>query len=215
MEQNKRLIWVGIIACILFYILEIVTDIWFGAQVPGYDWKKESLSYIGAAGSPIAHWVELWGFAFSALLLLFALAFYLTFKGYKWVGVATFFLFIYALGEGIGSWSFPINAPNTPLTMDARLHNIFGGIGDTGLVLFPFVMMLLFPKADNQIFHLYLWSVVVIGVTMATFFLTAKFAQPNNFMLHYKGLWQRLYLLNYHSLFLIMAIKMSKLLLKK
>jgi hypothetical protein len=93
------------------------------------------------------------------------------------------------LGEGLGSGCFPINPPGTLITLNAKLHNIFSGIGDAGLVLFPFALMLAFPQKENQKLHIYLWSVTGIGLVMASFFMIAKYFHPDNFFLNFKGLW--------------------------
>lgn len=186
---KPTLVWLGILSCWLFFILEPMTDFWFGSKFPGYDWMKQSLSYLGQSGSPIEHLVLWWGIAFSLLLSLFGWSFYLAFEKKKWVSIATAFIIIYALGEGVGSGCFPINPPDTPVTLDGRLHNIFSGIGDTGIVLLPFVLMLMFPKKENRKFLFYLWIVVGLGLCMASFFLIAKFFHPDNFILHFKGVW--------------------------
>jgi hypothetical protein len=206
--MTKVLVKTGIIACWLFFILEIVLDIWFGSKFPGYDWTKQSLSYLGQSGSPIEHWVFIWGIAFTALVSLFALAFYQVYKPGNWALTATILLVIYALGEGLGSGSFPIDPPGTLPTLDGKLHNIFSPIGDAGLVLFPFALMLMFPARENPKLHIYLWSVFGMGILMVSFFLVAKYDQPDNFILRYKGVWQRVYLLNYHFMLVVTSFKM-------
>ena len=158
----------------------------------------------------LEQWVLIWG-VFSALLFtLFTYTFYQLYKTKKWIGIATFFLIIYGLGEGLGSGCFPINPPDTIITMDAKLHNIFGGIGDTGLVLLPFVFMLMFPKKEHQKLHIYLWSVVGIGLVMASFFLIAKYFHPDNFILSFKGVWQRIYTFNYYLMLLVISWRMVR-----
>ena len=208
--KNRKSHWVlwAFISCWLFFLLEIVTDFWFGSKFPGYDWTRQSLSYLGQSGSPIESWVCAWGVGFSLLLVLFSIGFYQTFKHRKWSSVATAMIVVYGLGEGVGSGFYPINPPGTTETVAGFLHNLFSGIGDAGLVLLPFVLMLVFPKKANPGFQKYLWSVVCFGMMMATFFLIAKYAAPDNFILYYKGIWQRLYLLNYHLMLVSLSFKM-------
>ena len=209
MKKIKNILWIGVISFWLFFVLEIVTDIWFGSTYPGYNWKTQSLSYLGQSGSPLEHLVLIWGIFFTILIILFANAFYQLNKSKKWVKIATGLLILYGLGEGIGSGCFPINPPGTTLTLDAMFHNIFGGIGDTGLVLFPFALMLMFPKKENNKFNTYLWSVVGIGLLMASFFLIAKYYKPDNFILSYKGVWQRIYTFNYYVMIGVVNWKMA------
>jgi hypothetical protein len=210
MKRRNNTLWIGIISLWLFFVLEIVTDIWFGSKFPGYDWKKQSVSYLGQSGSPIEQWVLIWGVFFTLLFTLFTYNFYQFYKSKKWLGIATFFLIIYGLGEGLGSGCFPINPPDTIITMDAKLHNIFGGIGDTGIVLFPFVLMLMFPKIEHQKLHIYFGSVVGLGLVMASFFLIAKYFHPDNFILSFKGVWQRIYTFNYYLMLLVISWQMGR-----
>lgn len=207
--MRKKILWIGIISFWLFFVLEIATDIWFGSKFPGYDWKTQSLSYIGQSGSPMEQWVLLWGVVSVILITLFAHTFYKIYKSKKWASIATFFLIIYGLGEGLGSGCFPINPPHTLITIDGSLHNIFSAIGDAGLVLLPFVFMLMFPKKENQKLHIYLWSVVGIGLLMVSFFLIAKYFPQNNFILSFKGVWQRIYLFNYYMMLLVISRQMA------
>jgi hypothetical protein len=119
-------------------------------------------------------------------------------------------LLLYGFGEGIGSGLFPINPPDTSITVDGRWHNIYSGIGDTGMVLLPLWLMLMFPRKENRKLHAYLWTVVGIGLVMTSFFLVAKYYQPDNFILHDKGVWQRIYTLNYYVMLLVLSFKMLR-----
>lgn len=165
---------------------------------------------MGQSVSPIEHWVTLWGIFFSLLIILFDIAFYQNYKLNKWTKPAALALLIYGLGEGLGSGCFPINPPNTIITLDARLHNFFSGMGDTGIVLLPFIFMAMFPKIQNQKLHNYLWTVVGIGILMASFFLIAKYFKPDNFILAFKGVWQRIYTFNYYIMLLVISFKMMR-----
>lgn len=208
MEKRKNTLWIGIISFFSFFAMEIVTNIWFGSKYPGYNWKTQSLSYLGQSGSPLEKWVLLWGVFFTILLTFFAYSFYQLNKSNKWAKIAAGMLIIYGLGEGVGSGFFPIDPPGTVLTMNGRLHDIFGGIGDAGLVLFPFMLMLLFPKIKNPKLHIYLCTVVGIGLVMVSFFLVAKYFHPDNFIVSYKGVWQRVYLFNYYIMLGVINWKM-------
>jgi hypothetical protein len=210
MTKRKIIIWIGEISIWLFFALEIITDFWFGSEFPGYSWKAQSISYLGQSGSPLESRVLTWGIFFTILITLFAIAFYLFYSQKKWVITATFLLMIYGLGEGVGSGCFPVNPPGTEITTDAKLHNVFSGIGDAGIVLFPFVLMLMFSGKENLKLHIYLWTVVVIGTIMASFFLIAKYFHPDNFILSYKGVWQRIYIFNYYIMFLVISLKMIR-----
>jgi len=208
MAKNRTFIKIGLVSFWLFFLLEFLTDIWFGSQVPGYNWKTESLSYLGQCGSPIQYKVTLWGVFFTILIYLFSKALYHAYQSNKWIKFVVAALLIYGLGEGLGSGCFPIDPPGAALTLSGRLHNIFSGIGDAGIVTLPFLLMLMFPRKDYRIFHVYLWFVVGIGFIMAAFFLVAKYYRPDNFILAYKGVWQRIYTFNYYIMLLILSFEM-------
>jgi Protein of unknown function (DUF998) len=208
MKGRKKIIWMGLIAFWIYFILEITTDILFSSKFPGYNWKTQSLSYLGQTGSPIESWVSLWGVLFSVFLTFYTLAFYWNYQSNKWVKPAAFSLLIYALGEGIGSGCFPIDAPGTLLSLNGRLHNVFGGIGDAGIIMLPFFLMLMFPRNESRKLRSFLWVVVGAGTTMAILFLIAKYYRPNNVILTYKGVWQRTYTFNYDLMLLVISIRM-------
>lgn len=92
MKRKIIILWLGIISYWLFFILEIVTDIWFGSKLPGYNWKTQSLSFLGQSGSPLEQWVLVWGVVFTTLITLFAYTFYQINKPKKWAIIATVFL---------------------------------------------------------------------------------------------------------------------------
>ncbi|MEZ4777601.1 MAG: DUF998 domain-containing protein [Bacteroidia bacterium] len=203
----SSLILMGSIAFWIVFGMEFVLDFWFGVRFPGYDWLQQSISYLGQEGSPVEAEVRIWGFIFFGLFTLFAIALYLGFRPNKWAVAAAGMIFIYGLGEGIGSGYFPINPPGTPVTISSQLHNIFSGIGDAGLILFPFVIMRIYLKKDHLNFHRYIWIMIFMGVLLAALFLIAKYFQPDNIILYFKGLWQRLYLLNYYVFLFVISIK--------
>jgi len=208
MAKNRTFIKIGLVSFWIFFTLEFVTDIWFGSRFPGYDWKSQSISYLGQSGSPIQNWVTLWGVCFSILIILFSNALHHEYQSNKWIKFVMVALLIYGLGEGAGSGCFPIDPPGTALTLSGRLHNVFSGIGDAGIVALPFLLMLMFPRKDYRVFHTYLWFVVGLGLISAALFLVAKYYQPDNFILAYKGVWQRIYTFNYYIMLLILSFEM-------
>ena len=210
MKKRDTIVWIGFISIWLFFVTEITTDIWFGSRFPGYSWKTQSLSYLGQEGSPIEHWVSIWGVGVTLLISIFAYSFFQTYKSYRWAKIAAIALLVYGLGEGIGSGCFPIDPPGNDLTLNGRLHNIFSGIGDTGIVLLPFIFMFMFPRNKNRKLHVYLWIVAGFGLAMASFFLIAKYVHSDNFITDYKGVWQRIYILNYYTMLLVISVKMLK-----
>ena len=204
--------WVktGAMACLLFLTLEMAIDIVLSTSLPEYAWYRSSISQLGHGESPFASWVMVWGFCFFALLTTFALGFYRAYTRQAHSFWASLMIFIYALGEGLGSGLFPLDPPGADPTVSTLLHNVFSGVGDLGLIAFPFFLLWVFPRNTHLSFHKYLWWVISLGLTLLILFLLAKYAPPAAFITNLKGLWQRLYLLNYHLLFVVVALKMLR-----
>lgn len=202
------LVKIGLISIAFFLIASLFLDFYLGSLLPGYDWKSQSISYIGNSLSPLLFWVKCWGVLFSICLTLFARAFYYYFKGNFWALTGTLCLLLYGFGEGIGSAFFPINPEGFPENSSSFLHNLFSGIGDIGLVGFPFLLLLIYPSSNFPFIRKIIWSVILIGFTFGAFFLVAKYIHPDNWVVEYKGLWQRLFILNYHFMFGVLGIYM-------
>ena len=120
--------------------MEIVTDIWFGSNYPGYNWKAQSLSYLGQRGSPVEQWVQLTSILFTILITFFAYSFYQINESNKWAGIAACMLIIYGLGEGLGSGFFPIDLPDAIVTMSS-LNVIAGELDGLGLLMASFFLI--------------------------------------------------------------------------
>ena len=117
--------------------------------------------------------------------------------------VVSLLIAIYGLGEGIGSGLFPLNPPETPFTVAARWHEIFSGIGDSALILVPVMLLRGYPERSGL--RRYLILVTGIGLTMVLLFLLAKWGATDNFILSHKGVWQRVYVANYHIMLLVVS----------
>jgi hypothetical protein len=186
--------------------MEIVLDWWLGSRYPGYDWKSQSISYLGQSGSHLLGLVKVWGILFTGFLAIYAIAIRGIYRGKKGTNITFAFLIIYAIGEGLGSAFFPINAPGDSFGLSALMHNVFSSTGDLGLMLFPFCLMKFYRDQYGRSFYQYLWIVVSVGFLMGLFFTIAKYYEPNNFILHYKGVWQRIYTFNYHLMLVMVGI---------
>ncbi len=149
-----------------------------------------------------------WGFCFALLLLLFATAFRLVFPPTLFTRLATVAISIYALGEGVGSGLFPIDPLKAAETMSGDLHEILSGIGDAGIVLLPFILLRMDSFQKRTGFKKYLKFVICLGFGCLSLFLFAKWAPQVAGISNYKGLWQRIYTLNYHAMFLVLNFEM-------
>ena len=201
--QRKLWIYIGVFAALCVCMGEFFTDTWLATLYPEYDWMKQSISYMGQEGSPVVFHVAVWGVLFTLFFLLFAVGFFQAFGGKnKWVILASAMIGIYGLGEGIGSGFFPINPEGTTYTSSAFYHDLFGGIGDVGLVGAPLVMMKVFP--NQKYFNFFKW-VTIVGISLALLFVFARYFNIETGIFSYRGIWQRLYLLNYNIFLLAIA----------
>ena len=199
----------GLISIALFFLNEIVFDWWLSGKFPDYNWQQQSISYLGQRGSPLLTYVEIWGVVFTLLLTIFICSVFYEYKDIPHSKVAAILLLIYAWGEGIGSAFFPINAPGQPFDKSAMLHNIFSSSGDLCLMGFTALLIIRFRSQYTKSFYYYLGSVLIIGISMGSMFSIAKYYRPNNMILEYKGIWQRLYNLNFHLMLLLIGFHLT------
>lgn len=207
-DRNSSIVRVGFLACWLLIFGEWITDIYFGHLFPGYNWHQQSISYLGQVGSPVEQAVKYWGVVFSILLVFFARGYWEAFRPGVLPAVVAFLIAIYGLGEGIGSGQFPINPPDMALTTAAKWHNILGGIGDTAIVILPLVLFREFRHRTKL--SRYFILVIILGLAMAGLFLVAKWWAPTNLISQFKGLWQRIYVSNYHLMLGVLSFQMMK-----
>lgn len=210
MRKGSKSIFVfaGIIACFVFVVVDLGSDLWFGMHIPKYNWLTESISRLGQPGSPFEDLVMIWGFCFAFLLLLFANAFRLVFPPSRITRLATIAICIYAIGEGVGSGLFPIDPLKAADTLSGTLHEVLSGIGDAGIVLLPFILFRIDYFKEKRKFRTYLKFVIGIGFSCLALFLFAKYAPRITGISNYKGLWQRIYTLNYHVMLIILNFEM-------
>jgi hypothetical protein len=148
--------------------------------------------------------MNVWGVIFSLLFLIYAYGLRKTiFKEGLWQHIAVWLIAVYGLGEGAGSGLFPYNHIGNELTLSAKLHSVFSAIGDVAMVLLPFVLTKVFPKHHFPRLNLVAWFVGISGPVLIIIFLLAR-----QNIVPLKGLWQRLFLLDYYLLLMIAAIDM-------
>ncbi|MCB0602889.1 MAG: DUF998 domain-containing protein [Saprospiraceae bacterium] len=208
LPRNKRIIRTGFLACWLLVLGDWLADVYFSHHFPGYSWQQESISYLGQAGSPVEHAVKYWGIVFFVLLVLFARGYWEAFRPGFPAAIVSILIAIYGLGEGMGSGLFPINPPGTPFTIAAQWHEILSGIGDAAIILMPFVLTRMFR--DRKGLRRYLLMTTLTGLAMLVLFFLAKWWAPDNFILAFKGLWQRIYVANYHVMLLVVSLLMIR-----
>jgi hypothetical protein len=190
--------------CFIACIGDFAVTFIIGYIYKDYSFLTQSQSYLGTSKSPVAIYMNTWGVIFSLLFIIYAYALKKTiFKDGFWQQLAVWMIIIYGVGEGAGSGLFPYNHIGSELTLLGKLHNIFSAIGDTALVLLPFVLTKVFSKQNFPKLYLYSWFVGISGPVLIIIFLLA-----GQNIVPMKGLWQRLYLLDYYLLMIVIAIDM-------
>lgn len=167
-----------------------------------YNFLTQSESYLGIDNSPVAIYMNTWGIIFSLLFIMLAYALSETVfsKGF-WQRTALWLIAIYGLGEGAGSGLFPYNHIGNELTLSGTLHSLFSGIGVIALVLLPLVLLKIFPRHVYPKLNRFTWFVAFSGPLLITAFLLAR-----QNILPLRGLWQRLFILDYYLLLMVMTM---------
>jgi hypothetical protein len=194
-----------IAACIADLVLIYV----FGKQIPGFNQLKSTLSSLGVSTSPVAGAVTVWSVTLGTIFVFFAFGFRETFHTYgKQINKASWLIILYGLGENVASGIFRADEVNGKLTTLAYLHDFLGGIGVVAILLLPFVMRKIFSAFSFPIFFRYSGIVSAAGL-IATFLFSFRLEYfAGSFLYNYSGLWQRIFLINYYSYFIVIAIMM-------
>jgi ABC-type spermidine/putrescine transport system permease subunit II len=207
--KKERRGWIisAAIVCIVTCFADYIITFMLAEKYPGYNRLTDTLSKLGATASPVGKTISCWWLILSVFFIFFSIGFYQAFrhKG-KTAYIATWLIVIYALGEGMGSGLFPADYKEHGLTLSLIIHDTLSGIGVGSIVVLPLVIMQLFRKEKFRFFILLSMIVTVIGLSMLILFSIAKiFNDPDNIILSYKGLWQRLMNANYYLYLIAIA----------
>ncbi len=172
---------------------------------------KDTMSILGASVSPVAHAASIWWVIMGLLLIFFGIGFRKAFseKGLFAKG-ASWLIILYGFGEGIGSGAFKANHIVNGLTTSLLIHDILGGIGVAAILLLPLIMQKVVEKNENPVFFRMSKIIFITGIITVLLFLFRYLPDENNFLSVYKGLWQRLFMLNTYIYLTTIAILMIK-----
>jgi hypothetical protein len=183
----------------------IVTFI-LGALFPGYNSIHHSESYLGTSQSPVAFYMNAWGIVFFVLFLIYSIGLrkFLFIQG-KWQLTVVICVALYGLGEGLGSGLFPYNHVNKVLTLSGELHSFFGAMGGIALAIIPLGCYKIFHRESYLKLNRYSLIVFIAGIILVIPFLLSESG-----IISYRGLLQRVYILNYHAFFSVIALVMIR-----
>jgi hypothetical protein len=197
MLRSTNFIIFSAIACIIACFGEFVFMFILGSYFPGYNQLKDTMSSLGASISPVSNQISLWWVIMGVLLIFFGIGIRMAFNNNrKHTNVASWLIILYGFGEGLGSGLFKANHTVTGVTNSAIIHDALGGIGVAAILVLPLFMVKVIPKNEAPGFYRMSRIIFVTGLLTVALFLFRYSSDPNNVLLVYKGLWQRLFMLN-------------------
>lgn len=211
MISKRFLIRAASIACFIACIGDFWVTFILAGYKPGYSHLRHTMSMLGVTNSPVAALISTWWIILGFLIIFFAIGFANTFSYHHWsVKISTWLLILYGLGEGLGSGLFKADRVNNSLTLAGNVHEIMGALGTISILLLPLLMIRIIPRSVNRPFHTLSWIVFITGLVMLTMFLFRFSSYQIEGLFLYKGLWQRLFVLDYYIYLMIIAVIMIK-----
>lgn len=211
MKKNETFIYVSAIVCIAVCIGEFVALFVLGSFYPGFNHLKDTMSSLGASNSPVSNEISTWWVIMGLLFIFFATGLRKAFseKG-LYSKIASWLIILYGFGEGVGSGAFKADHIANSLKISAVIHDILGGIGVTAVLILPLIMQKVITKNEMPVFYRLSKIVFIAGIVTVGLFLFRYSSDENNFFTLYKGLWQRLFMLNTYLYFSSIAFIMIK-----
>jgi hypothetical protein len=211
MINKKLFIIISCIACIVACVGDFAVMYIYDGYYPGYSQIFNSISSLGASDSPVSFQISTWWVILGFLMILFALGFRMAFsENNKYIIIASWLIIIYGLGEGMGSGFFKADYVNNVITTSGKIHDILGGIGIFAVFIFILVTQKIFTKAFYPRLYQLSWIIFISGILILVLFSFRFFNSENNIIGLYKGLWQRLLVLDLYIYFLVIAFLMFK-----
>ncbi len=182
-----------------------------GSRYPGYNHLTDTWSSLGASLSPVSDGMSLYWVITGILFIWFAVGFRFAFSpADSSVRMAALLIFLYGLGEGAGSGLFKADHVGDSLTFAAEIHNLVGGIGVLALLILPLVMPKIIPDSKFAGFHTLSRLIFIAGCLWLLLFLSRYLPYKESFFVRYKGLWQRLFVLNNYLYLTVIALRIIR-----
>ncbi|SFD50420.1 DUF998 domain-containing protein [Flavobacterium phragmitis] len=209
--NTKQSNWIKIAAlfCIIVCIADFIVLFVLGNYYPGYSHLRNTMSSLGASVSPVSAILSTWWIGIGIVFVFFGFQFRKAFdSNAKNVKIASGLIMLYGLGEGIGSGIFKADRIAGKMTSSFVMHDLAGGIGLIAALLLPLFMNKVISKKENPFFYRLSWIVFVFGIITMLLFTIRFSSDETNLIIHFKGLWQRLFLLNLYVYFTAISIIM-------
>ncbi len=205
--MKNKFILIASIACFIACIGDMLSSFILGTYYySGYNYLWQPISVLGASVSPVSELMSTCWIVAGILFIIFAIGLRMAFSTVgKSIKLAAWLIIIYGLGEEIGSGVFPGNHIGNQLTTIGIVHNIVGGFGITALLILPLVFQKIIPKFQYPKMFKFSWFVMIFGLITILLFTASKLVEPSNNIISYRGLWQRLFLLNYYIYLMVIS----------
>ena len=211
MVKSSRYISISVTALIIACIGEFMTIFVFAAYYPGYSQLKEPMSALGSPSSPVSDEISLWWIIMGLLFIFFGWGFKRAFSDKGKIALyASLLIILYGFGEGIGSGLFKFDENANGFILSSFIHNVLGGIGTTSILIFPYSMQKVITKNENKSFYRFSQIAFFTGLLLILLFIIRYSKDYSNFLVLYKGLWQRLFMLNIYVYMIVLAIIMVR-----
>jgi hypothetical protein len=208
---RKAMVTLSVLLCIAGCLADLVLLYVFGNHIPGYSQMTCTISSMGISGSPVSLAFSIWSVILGVFFIFFGLGFREVFqKGGKSSRNASWLIITYGLGEGIASGVFKADHINGSLTIISLMHNVLGGIGVIAVILLPMVMMKIFRHGLFPLFYRFSQVVWGIGLIFILLFSLRILFHEDSIIYTCKGLWQRIFLVDYYLYFTVIAVLVLK-----
>ena len=206
---SKNFIIISCWLCFGVCIGDLMILFFMGNRFPGYSQLTGTISSLGASNSPVSNFVSVWWILLGLFFMAYAYSFAILLKNRgRIVKIIAWLIAIYGFGEGIGSGLFKADYINNTMTTSAYIHDTLGGFGVIGILIMPLFMKRIFTKETNPSFYILNTIVFYAGLFFSGLFLF-RFMN-GNFFYEYKGIWQRLALINNYIYFSSLSAVMLK-----
>jgi hypothetical protein len=211
MINRKILVFAGSAACFAGCTCDFISLFILGPEYPGYSQVYDTMSSLGSSASPVSDIISIWWVILGILMIIFAFGFRAAYaSGDKYVKIVFWLLILYGLGEGLGSGLFKADRVSGSYTTSFIVHDILGGAGVVAILIMPLIVQKIKPFFSNPGFIGFSWITFVLGTLFLVLFSFRFIGNENDILAKYKGLWQRLFILNSYIYISFIAFRMIR-----
>jgi hypothetical membrane protein len=211
MNNRRILVFAGAAAFFTGCIGDFLSLFVLGPEYPGYSQVYDTMSSLGSSVSPVSDIISTWWIILGILMVIFAFGFRAAYSpGDKYVKIAFWLLILYGLGEGLGSGLFKADRVSGSYTTSFIVHDILGGAGVVAILILPLIVQKIRPFFSNPGFIRFSRITFILDTLFLVLFSFRFLGNENDILANYKGLWQRLFILNSYIYISNIAFRMIR-----